>query len=219
MIPHIPVKYDINMETGEVRRLQGEDNLHVANIVDSQIVYLNDELKAKYEAVVTRRVNEARREAKREAKAAAAQPLVVEQPVPLAVAQTETVSVAPIIVTSVPAPTMNALTIEQRKAVNYLRRQEGFPDEVETPIPMAPKKGAYGDKNPDFVTHLLRYQPEEFVRRYGVTGMGEVQATRSVFDSTTSRKKIEKYMQSGVISRRKTIYTLIDPAKLGVKDE
>ena len=206
-----PVKYDINPESGEIRRIQGSEDLLIANIVDGQVVYTSDEFK-KYDPVVRRRINEARREEKREAKAAALNP-------PPANPQSETVIAGPTVVTQVPSMTMISLTVEQRKAVNYLRRQEGFPDEVESPAPDAPRKGAYGDKNPEFVTHLLRYDPEEFVRRYGVIEMGQIEDKRYVLDTATSRRKIEKFMQKGVIARRKTQYTLTDMARQGVKDE
>lgn len=207
----LPVKYDINTATGEIRRIQGEENRLIATLNGDEPVYVDDDAR-KYDSVVRRRINEAKR-----LPVAPINPATFAQP--QVAPETETVIAGPSITISSQGPQMSGLNVDQRKAVVYLRRQEGFPDEIESPEPPLPKKGAFGDKNPEFVTHLLRYQPEEFVRRYGVSGMGEVQATRTVIDNTTSRRKIEKFMQKGVISRRKTQYTLIDPARLGVKDE
>lgn len=113
---------------------------------------------------------------------------------------------------------MRTLSVEQRKAVNHLRALEGYPlGELERPAPPLPvtTSGA-GDKTPAYVRHLLRYEPKEFVRRYGVIGLGEIEITiPGEIDPVTRIKKParRKWEPGYVIAKRATIFTHVQPQR------
>lgn len=109
---------------------------------------------------------------------------------------------------------MKGLTVEQRKAVNHLRAKEGFPlGELERNAPPAPRlSSGAGDKTPSYVRWLLRYFPQKFVEKYGVTGMGKIEVVvPGKIDPITHKKgPARRVWEDGhVLARRKTILTEI----------
>lgn len=109
---------------------------------------------------------------------------------------------------------MRSLTVEQRKAVNLLRSKEGYPlGELERPIPPAPAKtSGAGDKTPEYVRWLLRYQPAKFVKVYGVDRVGSIEITvpGKVNPSTGMRAPATREWEPGhVLARRATIFTKV----------
>lgn len=119
---------------------------------------------------------------------------------------------------------MRQLSVEQRKAVNYLRSKEGFAiGELERPAPPAPEttSGA-GDKTPAFTTWLLRYHPKRFVETYGVIGMGAIEVTvPGKIDPETGMlaPATRKWEHGHALARRATIYTDLAPTTRKKEDE
>lgn len=107
---------------------------------------------------------------------------------------------------------MRHLTVDQRKAVNYLRSKEGYPiGELERVMPLAPAKtSGAGDKTPEYVKWLLRYDPAGFVARYGVQRIGSIEITvPGPIDPVTKIRKpaTRKWEPGHVLARRATIFT------------
>lgn len=107
---------------------------------------------------------------------------------------------------------MRGLTVEQRKAINYLRSKEGFElGAVERPAPPEPRKtSGAGDKTPSYVRWLLRYHPKQFCQRYGVQGMGEIEVVvPGQKDPVTGLKRpaTRRWEGGHVLAKRKTIFT------------
>ena len=122
----------------------------------------------------------------------------------------------------VPETSLDALTVDQRKAINWLRQREGFPTQVEANPPPEPVRTRYGDKDSGYVSWLLRYYPAEFARKYGVVGMGTILETRTIVDNVNHTTRKAKVPVEGVISQRKTHLTLAHPdhrRKQGGNDE
>lgn len=117
---------------------------------------------------------------------------------------------------------LRGLTIEQRKAINYLRSKEGFElGTLERPVPPEPRKtSGAGDKTPAFVTWLLRYHPKRFAELYGVIGMGSIEVVKTVIDPETKKKKRIRSQEAGhVIARRETIYTKVNRNNANLEDD
>lgn len=160
---------------------------------------------ASYKQTVKRMLNASGIEATVTAEA----PAIVVPPAPVTTTG-PVVPVAPVVVQAAPANPMAGLTIDQRKAINFLRSKEGFDImEIESPAPSAPKMlSGHGDKTPAYVTWLLRYFPATFATTYGVIGMGSVERVRVQADPATGEKRKVRFREPGhVIARRATIYT------------
>lgn len=100
------------------------------------------------------------------------------------------------------------LTVEQKKAVQRLRREQGFPSEVESPASPEPPFTDFGSKDPAFVEWLLRYHPEEFALKYRVIGEGSIQVKENVLDPKTQTIRKVVTTKEGVLSESKTHLTL-----------
>lgn len=119
---------------------------------------------------------------------------------------------------------MRTLSVEQRKAINYLRSREGFPiGELERPAPPKPAfDSGSGDKTPAYVRWLLRYHPAKFAETYGLIGMGSVEVTvPGVMDPETNMLKpaTRKWESGHVLARRATVLTECAPNRDPKRDE
>jgi hypothetical protein len=101
----------------------------------------------------------------------------------------------------------DALNPVVRKAVRKLRFAAGLTDQVEVAPNPRPRFGQEGDKTPAFVDHLLRYEPAEFARRYGVMREDVVQQVEITEDPNTFERKKRVREVDAVIARRKTHLT------------
>lgn len=101
------------------------------------------------------------------------------------------------------------LTVAQRKAVLFLRGKEGFPlFEIEPAPAKAPRMGPLGPKNPEYIMHLLRYDPVQFCRQYRVLGIGNItQVVREVVDKPSGQTALVEKPLRCVLSLSKTHLT------------
>lgn len=205
---------DKGVITRHDRKQPGAKPLGIAVVVDGKVRLARGDF-AKYENMI-------RKLLKAHGLVAEIEPYVQREPVILyaqAVAGGEAVPAE--VNESVGVDGMAGLTVEQRKAVNYLRSKEGFPmGSLERPIPPEPAKtSGAGDKTPAFVLWLLRYDPARFVRTYGVVGFGSIEVTvpGKVDPVTHVKKPATRRWESGhVLARRETILTKV--VRVGKQD-
>lgn len=205
------IDYKMDENGRFTRQEPGGEVQHVCDYKDGVLTYVSPEMR-KFHVKVGSILNQKRYRVSRilvigENTRAATETL------PDPVAQSETVTMGE--TTTVKTPLLvvakDSMTPEKRKAVNKLRKDQGYPEEVETTdVPPCPNGGHLGDKAPEVVEWYLRYQPDEFVRRYKVIGLGSIN-DRRVKEDPSGKIKIEKFVNEGVLADRKTQFTLLDP--------
>jgi hypothetical protein len=194
------VAYDI-VENQVLRQELPDGQVQILGIIENGVCTLQPDCE-RYRSVIVRVMRERKVEA------------VIADPVP---ASGSPVQLEPIIYEEAEKPKNRpisdcviGLTEAQRKAVSFLRSKEGMDImEVENPRKACPPEtSGAGDKAPEVITWYLRYDPSEFVRRYGVYGLGSIEVVRDARDPMTGKMRKTRVRESGyVLARRETIFT------------
>jgi hypothetical protein len=200
------IDYKIDENGRFTRQVPGGEIEHVCDYKDGVLTYVSPEMR-KFHVKVGAMLNQRRWRVNRIVVLGEPVTQTLSDAAPasetVTLGETKTVERGPIIV-------RGGLNPEQRKAVNKLRKDQGYPEEVEKDGPPCPKLGHLGDKEPAVVEWYLRYEPDEFVRRYKVIGLGSIN-DRRVKEEKDGKLRIEKFINEGVLADRKTHLTLLDP--------
>jgi len=202
------IRYDVRKDGEQIAiyRIPPEGTVDlVATMNGTTIVYANETM-ARYAPALKRALNK--------------QLIPYTASVVGSLQQTEPVETKEQTMTTVPQPPpqvttqvdpLAGLPVEVRKCIRHLRDKEGFPVEIETEIEEQPDRGPEGDKTPEFVMWLLRFDPRKFHETYQIIGFGKVKESSKYIDPRDNMVKEKHEERSGVLTMRKTHLTLVDP--------